>query len=180
MEPFRLKLKVGPHEFEAEGDQESVEKQLAIWRDLIGSPAASAPLLASPPPAVVPAITPPAPSPAVVPESRAEYDRLFRHGGRVVSLTVLPSGANRDGDAALLILLGQKVYNGDDQVTGMTINDGLQLSGIKVARIDRVWGEHWEVNVIRSGAHRGTRYRLTHPGMARARELAAELLKLVP
>ena len=32
MEPFRLKLKVGPHEFEAEGEQESVERQFALWR----------------------------------------------------------------------------------------------------------------------------------------------------
>ena len=35
MEPFRLKLKVGPHEFEAEGDQEMVERQLSVWRELI-------------------------------------------------------------------------------------------------------------------------------------------------
>src|SRR5437870_4412890 len=98
MEPFRLKLKVGPHEFEAEGDQETVERQLAVWRELIASPS-SAPTLPSPPPQV-----PPVGPGAVVdsaavtngPDLRAEYAKLFKHDGRVVSLTVLPNGNQRE------------------------------------------------------------------------------------
>lgn len=34
-------------------------------------------------------------------------------------------------------------------------------------------------NVIRVGQHRGVRYRLTNPGLSRARELARELLEKV-
>lgn len=184
MEPFRVRLKVGPHEFEAEGDQESVERQLAIWRELIASPSAA--------PAPAPAILPPATLPPIsgtinasLPplsggDSRADYDRLFRHDGRVVSLTVLPnSNGDREADAALLVLLGQKVFNSEDLVTGAQILEGLKQSGMLVPRADRVFGEHMDVNVMRIGAHRSVKYRLTNQGLARARELAQSLLALV-
>ena len=185
MEPFRLKLKVGPHEFEAEGSQENVEKQLAIWRELIGSPLISAPALASPPPpapaTATPAVTPIIP-PALngLPESREDFSKLFKHDGRVVSLTVLPTGEQREADALLLLMLGQRVFNGAEQVGGSALNDGLSISGLTVERIDRAWGGHLAGNVIRTGVRRGVKYRLTHPGLARAKELAAGLLAMVP
>jgi hypothetical protein len=182
MEPFRLKLKVGQHEFEAEGDQESVERQLAVWRELIASPSSAIPVAPSPPP-----ITPPLPPsgeaalpipPAVEPR-RTEYDRLFQHDARVVSLTAMPNG-QRIADSALLILLGQKIYNNADLVTGQQITDGLAQSGITVERMDRSWGEHLDVNVLRSGQRRGVKYRLTNPGLAKAKEIANELLSTLP
>ena len=179
MEPFRLKLKVGQHEFEAEGEQESVERQLAVWRELIASPSGSVQPPASPPPpygGVV--VTPPTATPTGE-DSRAEYDKLFRHDSRVVSLTVLPTGNQRIADACLLLLLGQRVYNGAEQVTGQQIIDGLKQSGVTVERVDRSWGEHDGVNVLRVGQRRGVKYRMTNPGLARARELARELLKIV-
>ena len=182
MEPFRLKLKVGPHEFEAEGEQESVERQLAVWRELISTPSAASQPTASAPPAP-PADPNSGPAdgtqPAAFAASRAEYDKLFRHDGRVVSLTVMPNGGKRTADGALLILLGQKIYNGVDLVTGQTIIDGLKQSGVTVERMDRSWGEHLKVNVLRIGQHRGVKYRLTNPGVQRANELVKEMLQLV-
>lgn len=183
MEPFRLKLKVGQHEFEAEGDQESVERQLSVWRELIVGPASSAPTLPSPPPGT--------PSPPVAPgealsafgplvDDRAAYDRLFHHRGPVVSLTMLPTGPQRDADTALLLLLGQMVYNGDQPVTGARLLEGLKLSGISVLRVDRIWGSHTDINVVRAGSKRGVKYRLTHPGSTRAKEIAQELIRKLP
>jgi hypothetical protein len=46
--------------------------------------------------------------------------------------------------------------------------------------MDRSWGDHLAVNVIRAGARRGVKYRLTNPGLVRAREIASELLKTLP
>lgn len=177
MEPFRLKLKVGQHEFEAEGDQESVERQLDVWRELIGSPLANVVTLASPPPAP-PANVPAAPTPPV--DSREEYGRLFKHDGRIVSLTVLPTGEQREADALLLLMLGQKVFNDSDLVGGSALNEGMSISGMSVDRIDRGWGSHLESNVIRTGVRRGVKYRLTHPGLAKAKEIAKDLLAMVP
>lgn len=186
MEAFRLKLKVGPHEFEAEGSQESVEKQLAIWRDLIASPSATPPVVASPPPPPAPAPqapgapSAPQPTPPVADPERVSLDRLFRHDGRVVSLTALPTGDNRTADAALLITYGQRVYNGKELVTGQEVMDGLEQSGLTIERIDRSWGPHQDVNVIRTGTRRGVRYRLTNPGNARAKEIVRDLLAILP
>jgi hypothetical protein len=179
MEPFRLKLKVGPHEFEAEGEQESVERQFSLWRELIASPSGVIPVAPSPPPA------PPGtqPSSAALPEleaKRSDYERLFHHDARVVSLTVLPNGAQRAADAALLVLLGQRTFNQLETVTGQQITDGLKLSGLSVERMDRNWGDHLDVNVLRAGQRRGVKYRLTNPGLVRAREIANELLKTLP
>lgn len=183
MEPFRLKLKVGVHEFEAEGTEESVKEQLAVWRELISSPGPSAPTLASPPPQASP---PPPPADAgETPEAdsfredRRQFSKIFKHDGRVVSLTVLPKGPQSTPDALLLILFGQYVFNGPEPVSGQTISDGLAMSGVPVPRVDRAWGPHLGSNVLASGVRRGTRYRLSNTGLAKAREIAKQLLELV-
>ncbi|HEU4988644.1 MAG TPA: hypothetical protein VFT41_02530 [Gemmatimonadaceae bacterium] len=186
MEPFRLKLKVGPHEFEAEGDQESVEKQLAIWRELIGSPIAAAPALASPPPVQPPAnaSTPATPAPVpplAAPSEFNDYSKVFRYDGKVVSLSIKPDGKTQAIDAALLLLLGIRHFTKEDLVTGAPILAGLQQSGISVARVDRLMGsEMAQEFVLRVGQHRGTKYRLSNPGHARAMALAVELAARVP
>src|SRR5689334_7081615 len=104
MEPFRLHFKVGEHVFDAEGPQEAVERQLAVWREMIAA-------LPSPPPRQpqTGAVAPPGEAGASAPpETFADYDKVFRHDGKVVSLTVLPTGSEREADAALLVMLGRK------------------------------------------------------------------------
>src|SRR5262245_54066226 len=52
METQRLRVKIGPHEFEAEGPPDTVSKQYADWREMIASlPAATT---QSAPPAIPP------------------------------------------------------------------------------------------------------------------------------
>jgi hypothetical protein len=179
MEPFRLRLKIGPHEFEAEGDQETVERQFALWRELVSSPAASTPTLPSPPPPATGATTP-APTPPVEPEGPVvPFDRLFRHDGEIVSLSALPNGARREADAALLLLLARKHYLAEELVTGGRLRQGLADSGIPVERVDRVWDDYMEIYVTRSGQNRAVRYRLTNPGRSKAVELARGLADMV-
>jgi hypothetical protein len=180
MELFRLRIKIGEHEFEAEGEQESVERQFALWRDLVSAAPSTPPTLPSPPPGN--GGNPP-PIPETSPQlgdRQAIYDKIFRRDGPVVALSVIPNGDNQEADTALLILLGQKVYNQEDQVTGGRLKAGLEHTGLTVARPDRMFGDYMGRNVIRSGQHRAVRYRLTIPGMARAQELAEELSKMVP
>lgn len=189
MESFRLRLKVGAHEFEAEGDQETVERQLAVWRDLIASiPVSSPSTLPSPPPAApvagAPIVATPEPAPpllaSVAGDPKGDYAKLFRHEGEIVSLSIHPNGGQRDADAALLILLGQSVFNNEDQVSGYRVLQGMARSGLPADRADRVFGDHMAQNVIRFGAHRGVKYRLTNPGITRAREIAKEMLERLP
>jgi hypothetical protein len=189
MEPFRLRMKIGAHEFEAEGEQDSVERQFQLWRELISSiPTTSA----SPPPTPAAAAvhTASASDGARVGDSAAVavtvgpdttgYDKIFQRGGKVVSLTVLPNGENRAADAALLILLGQRHYNQTDRVTGSLLVDGLQQSGYPVGRADRVLDRYTPDLVLRDGTRRSTRWRLNNQGLNRARELARDLIAMVP
>ncbi len=178
MESFRLQLKIGQHEFSAEGEREAVERQADEWRKMI----ASLPTLPSPPPA------PPQsegssqaePPMGVLPsEDFAEYDRVFRHDDKVVSLTVLPRGATREADAALLVMLGRKHYKGEDLVGGTRLLEGLEISGLQVLRADRVFGAYMGTHVTRIGKNRAVKYRLTNQGMAAAKGIARNLAALV-
>lgn len=170
MEPFRIHLKVGPHEFEAQGEQEAVERQAALWRELITSH------LASPPP---PAHGTPSPGNPAAPGRFQDYDRIFRHEGRVVSLSVLPQGESVGPNAALLVLLGRKYYEKEDLVGGAAVLEGLSRSGIEVERADRAFDTHIPGNVLRTGRNRGVKYRLTNVGATRAEEIARELAAVV-
>ena len=181
MEPFKLRFKIGQHEFEAEGDKETVERQLAVWRDLITQ-------LPSPPPPAG-GLTPPAPNsatgaaPAAPPppaSDSVDYDKLFRQDRRgVVSLTVLPQGDRALPSAGLLVMLGRKHYVDEDLVGGAWLLDGLRQSGMAAERADRVFDDYYPQFVTTVGAHRAIRYRLTNLGMARALELAKELEGMV-
>lgn len=181
MEPFRLRLKIGDHEFEAQGDQETVERQFAAWREMIAS-------LPSPPPVPVPVgvavpvgLQAPAAQSAPSPAAEAvNYDKVFRKDKRdVVSLTVLPQGDRALSDGGLLILMGRKHYLDEDLVGGAWLLDGLRDSGMPIGRVDRVFGDYYPNLVTTVGTHRATRYRLTNLGMSKAVELAKGLERMV-
>jgi hypothetical protein len=170
MEPYRLKLKVGEHEFEAEGPTDAVQRQFEDWKELIASlprqtndtPAANANQENSE-----------KPSETALPS----MDKIFRADGRVISLTAPP---NSIPEAALLVLLGQRHYRTNEQVTGSEVMDGLQQSGFKMARVDRMMDALAnEGLVIRSGQHRGTRYRLSNTGLTRAQQIATTAVERV-
>jgi len=178
MESFRLQLKIGQHEFSAEGEREAVERQVDEWRKMI----ATLPTLPSPPPA------PPQPgglSLANPPtgggssEEFADYDKVFRHDDKLVTLTVLPRGDNREAEAALLVMLGRKHYKGEDLVGGTRLLEGLVVSGMQVMRADRVFGTLMGSHVTRIGKNRAVKYRLTNQGMAAAKQIAHDLAALV-
>ncbi len=184
MEPFRLRMKIGAHEFEAEGDQGVVERQFAQWRELIAAapiPTASSP--PPPPPAVV-QDDPPAGTTnsgtAGVAVDRSGFEKIIRQDGKRLSLSVLPEGENREADAALVLMVAHKVYNGLDQVGGGALLEGLHQSGYPVARVDRVMDRHIPELVLRSGIRRAVKYRLNNRGLNTAMRLARELMDMVP
>jgi hypothetical protein len=164
VEAYRLKLKVGEHEFEAEGPEEAVTRQFEAWKELI----AAAPRQKD----VTPAMN-------GKQEENQEgaslaLDKILRSEGRVVSLTALPTN---EQEAALLVLLGQRHYRTNESVTGSEVMDGMQLSGYRLGRVDRMLdGLASDGFVIRTGQHRGTRYRLSNTGLARAQAIAREVI----
>ena len=165
----RLKLKIGAHEFEAEGPPDLVKEQLEAFRLLIST------VPAAPPAAAVVQAPPPL---TVVDESaqqmnaEASLARIMRVDDRVVSLTIRPRSVD---EAVLLLLYGQKAMRANDSVTGAEIMDGLTATGVRVERADRLLEKAAMAgDVIVAGAGRAKRYRLSNAGLANARSVAAE------
>lgn len=169
MSTSKLRLKIGMHEFEAEGPTDIVKEQFEAFREIIRS---------------IPD------SPKAPPETVStgndenivlnmnlgskELDKIMNVDGRIISLTAIPSSIE---DAALLLMLGHRDLRDNVSVTGQEIGDGLAQSGRTVPRVDRVMeGAIEQSLVLKSGHKRSTRYRLTNQGLARAVGIARELI----
>jgi hypothetical protein len=172
MDTTRIKVKIGNHEFEAEGPTDTVKEQFESFKELISKE---------------PSITDSSRSHISKQVNTAQQDtesslfgelpRIMEMAGRVVSLTALPASVS---DAALLILYGQKEMRENVSSSAQEVGDGLAQSGRPVPRVDRVMDSAIEqALVLKTGIKRSTRYRLTNQGMVRARELARELIASV-
>lgn len=170
MEITKIRMKVGDHEFEAEGPAEMVQAQFEAFRSLLSI----APIKTEPPSAQEPVN----PVENTGNPSHVRLDRIMRAQGRVVSLTAIP---DREEDSALLILLGNKEMRANESVTGSEVGDGLAQSGRPVNRTDRVMEKLISENyVLKSGFRRGTRYRLSNIGHQKALAVARELIASLP
>jgi hypothetical protein len=168
MEPYKLKIKIGEHEFEAEGPVDAVQAQFVAFKELITS-------------------VPSAPTPAARPsEEKATanqlphlpLERILKAEGRVVSLT---AKCDTIDEAVLLILLGQKEMRSNQEVTGAEIMDGLTQSGYRLSRVDHLLNKlETDGSTITMGVHRGRRYRLSNTGLTKALNIAKDVIATVP
>lgn len=173
MDTSKIKIKLGQHEFEAEGPTEMVQSQFLAFKEMIAALTAEG-IAATPSGSVNPAKT----QREVEDETHVPLDKIMHVEGRVVSLTAKADSA---GDAALLILLGQRDLRGNQSATGQEIGDGLAQSGQPANRVDRVLQDAIKENsVMKIGLGRSTRYRLTNQGLQRALGIARELVGQLP
>jgi hypothetical protein len=183
----KLRLKVGPHEFEAEGPEEVVAKYLAIWRDAINRPpdAPAEPEIRAISPTVgdgtpqPDAPSPPDPliDPEGVPKDRLARLVVFDDRRQMYRLRVIPIGPDAVGDAVLVLLYGALKLRGEDEMLATRLVGALQGSGMTVERVDRDAAMHMRERwVTRYGVGKGGRYRLTSTGMLRAKDVAEALL----
>jgi hypothetical protein len=179
MAEYKLKIKLGNHEFEAEGPAEAVQRQFQDFKDLVvavpdhseKTTQSETPELKNPD-----ALIQPAAAPRI--DSSVILDKIFRQKERVISLTAPPAS---ETDAVLLVLYGQRFYRENENATGSEILDGMSESGYRKPRIDRILkGLADEGEVIITGAHRGKRYRLTNKGHAHAETIARDTLAKLP
>ena len=179
METLKIRVKVGEHEFEAEGPRESVELQLQMFKELVGatpSKTADKGTDRKPP---LSTKEPLDGTGEEIPPDKSTYSALFSLEGDKLSLNYLPEGENREANALLLLLFGCRVTLGQETVLGGRLMQGLQQSGLTLDRIDRVLGPYIPSLVITTGIKRGTKYRLTNVGVTRAKTLAEEQLKVL-
>jgi hypothetical protein len=164
-----LKVKIGPHEFEATGSPESVREKFESFKELLRLMAGSAVQNMM----------------QVTKKAMDEIDevltgpeqltKIMRVSGREVSLTARPQSIT---DAILLLILGQKMLRQNDTVTGGEIIAGLELTGgYTFNRIDGTMEKiARDGDLLTFGERRGKKYRLTNTGLAKARAVAAELI----
>jgi hypothetical protein len=173
MSEYRLRIKVGDHEFEAEGPADAVAKQFSDFKELIAI------LPSKSPDIVLHDIVPdPTRTASSLPGPASNLTKIFRVDGRIVSLVAKP---NSESDAGLLVLLGQKALRENEASTGSEVKDGLEESGYNALRVDRMMdGFVAEGLVLINGKNRGKRYRLSNPGLVKAQALADELQGRMP
>ena len=172
MDTCKLKIKIGPHEFEAEGPTEIVQEQFSVFKELAAAvPAQDSPSAHTPD-------EPPKPSRLKLDEIDDQIGEIMKLEGRVVSLLIKPDKVDL---ALLLLLYGQKVLRKNNSVTGAEIFDGVKSTGgLAVTRVDKLLEKAGIAgDVLVMGERRAKRYRLTNAGLAKARSLAAELVSLI-
>jgi len=180
MESHKLRIKVGEHEFEAEGSPQEVTEQFQAWKELITSlPPSTNGAQRSDSAGQKPAVI----LPKGVTEVRtrdgfaAPWDIFEGDDKRkLVTLKIHPTGEDRDADALLLILFGFKKAHGLDEVPVTKLIEAIQVSGIRPGRIDRALAKPLEAGlVLKAGRAKGSKYRLTNTGYSHAEELARTL-----
>jgi hypothetical protein len=164
-----LKMKIGPHEFEATGSPDSVREKLNAFREMVA--VMSNPVLVNAKEAVKKTMD----GMAEIIASNDQLTKIMRVNGREISLTARPQNLN---DAILLLIFGQKALRENDAVTGAEIISGLTTTGgYSFGRIDGVLEKIARGgDLMTFGERRGKKYRLTNTGLAKARSIAADLI----
>jgi hypothetical protein len=177
----KLKLKVGPHEFEAEGDHEQVMAQLQIWQQLI----AASPIAAS---STIAAAPQEGPGSGLAPKADRELDRtdlskMFIHSEATqeISLRYIPPASDtKERDAILMILLGYRALEDKPEILVTWLKAALEKSGLTADRIDRLANPLVnERLLLKRGRSKGGVYQLTNKGVIEATRLAKEMLEQV-
>ena len=170
---YRLKIKIGEHEFDAEGPTEIVQSQFEAFKDLVSSLPKNSAVERSNTNAQMQVD-----NALGANESSLALEKITQTDDRVVSLTAHPETID---DALLILLLGQRTFRANDAVTGSELIGGLRQSGFTVTRVD------WRLErlaaggmIIKIGSNRASRYRLTNQGMSKAQGIARALISLVP
>jgi hypothetical protein len=161
---YRVRIKIGTAEFEAEGREELVKEHYEEFLDSFGG---------SQPTGDVNQTT-------VIEQRKTSSEangdlikRGFLERDGLVTLLALPKGDEADADALVLLLYGYSVLKADDYpVTGVRLMQAAQRSGVQLDRIDRPIASR-EQYVLTTGFRRGRRYSLNNRG----EQFAAQLLE---
>jgi hypothetical protein len=177
MDTYKLRIKIGNHEFEAEGPVEVVKEQFESWKGLLGlSPAKGT----DSPAAALSGNSVTRITEIHTPEGITTPLDVFDHDDKrkLVTLRVHPTSEDRDADAALLVLYGYKEIEAKDEVPVTKLKDALEVSGLRPDRVDRTLAPHMrEGLILKAGRGKGGKYRLTNTGYARAQQMVYELFE---
>lgn len=163
----RIKVKIGPAEFEAEGDPELVKQQFAEFMAAVSAIPQAQP---DKPPGL-----PPRNDPGASLISKDIFDRVFRRDDGI-SLLAMPRTDNAEADALIVLLYGFLKLENQRAITGVALMSAAKQSGINVDRIDRTINARPDL-IQAAGNKRGRRYSLNNRGIAEAERLLREMVE---
>ncbi len=169
---LRIRIKIGNDEIEFQGPAEAVDKQFEPFRLAMMPAARVVEEERTPEPTKAVELATAPPPPAVSP-----LDRVVQVRGSICSLR---TNAKLD-DAILVILLGQRTFRRNENVSGREIMEGLRNSGITAVRADIILKRYAaRAMVVATGALRRRRYRLSLDGAQRAEQIVRTLAAQMP
>ena len=190
MDKLKLRVKASDYELEAEGSRDFLNEQYEAFKQLLEDVAQKPVVSKSREKIDIPSRreskTPPLPDQKTVEPSNSQAESfqkllVWNDQTQRVKSTVLPDGPTRIADTVLLLLLGYRELQGLSQVSALALNQGLIAAGFDDYRLDREMAPYLKARlVLRSGAGKGSRYRLTTRGVKRAQELVQTLASLIP
>ena len=170
MDPYKLHVKLGQAEFNAEGPEQIVREQFELFLRALneGKGKPLAPTTPAPGPPVPPEESPDPEPAGLPPEVR---DRAFvKDAQGMVSLRVLPRTSETAADTLLLIMYGYKTLKALSEVPVIDLLRAAKQSGVPLDRIDRSIAPRRSL-VNKGGLKRGSRYGLNNQGVAHVEKL---------
>jgi len=184
MDAYKLRVKIGAAEFEAEGAENTVKAQFEEFKALLASPGAQEKHTTG---ASMRADNRANHEPDTVTGERNTelphgFERLFgvdeKNGRKAVTLRLLPQGEDRESVALLLLLWGFKRKFSEDRVRVTLLKEVLERSGLTVSRVDRLADKAQRGGlVLKGGKAKGGTYALTNTGHARAEQEFKQLIE---
>ncbi len=174
--PYKLRVKIGESEFEAEGSEDAVKEQYRLFLDALSATPQNSSENASQ------LVTPQGTQGTITgyaPDVREDLnpgvlEKAYAQSKELISLRMLPEGKMRDADALLMLLYGYLALKDEHFVPGTRLMKAARQSGLGIDRIDRAILPHKGL-YNRGGARKGTRYGLNNQGQVKAKEILMEM-----
>ena len=175
---YKLRIKIGNAEFDAEGPQEIVQQSFDKFLDAAGKipdPSTTQSTLEEPTPS--PSASPSPEPPISRGMDPAILSRVFdvdRKRG-IVSLRILPpDGPNRAADAGVMILYGAQIDLGVPDLPVTKFKKGLVKSGVQFGRVTNMMAPYSHI-IIRGGSGVGAKFSLNNQGIVQAENLIRKI-----
>lgn len=164
--PYKLQIKIGAHEFSAEGPEATVKEAFDAFMKAVTNPAPAAAPIQGQLAATLGGVMLQATG-TVTDTAPIDLNRVFKQEGDIISMKHLPPTPNKIADAAIVLMYGYMKLANIDDVPVTKLNEGLRRSGLNLARLDRELGVHHAL-YRKGGQKSGGRFTLNNQGVLQA------------